>query len=364
MDNSARIVFDVPAGTNLAEKYLDIVATDLSGTCKASLPGENPTTQNVTFNGVTFLEQTGRDQGAGQIHDWVAYSTTKGNTCVTLMYVLHSGNIDMFGDPKPAQFDLNAEINTFKSIMNTYNWTTPLSVVFVSKNDVLNIRSAAGVTNPVVGIFGPDANNVFRTGLSATVGNDTWWEVNNPSGGTGWVNAYYLAEWIPPVTFCADVRVKTLLTNLGVAFKNSDGKTLANLASPKHGITFYLVHNNPPVTIPQNQVSTLFTSTTPINWGPAAASGQVVTGTFKDVMASKVVEVVTATGLQATCNDLSKAGNVVSPWPAEFATINFYSLYKPGSPGVDLDWRTFLVGIEFVGGQPYVVSMINYQWVP
>jgi hypothetical protein len=188
--------------------------------------------------------------------------------------------------------------------------------------------------------------------------------VNNPSGGTGWVNAYYLAEWVPPVTFCADNRVKTLLTNLGAAFKNSDGKTLANLASPKHGITFYLVSNNPPVTVPANQVSTLFTSTTPINWGADDASSLNVTGTFKEVFAPKVVEVVSAAGLQTTCNDLSTAGNVVNPWPAEFTTINFYSLYKPGSTGVDLDWRTFLVGIEFVGGQPYVVSMVHFRWVP
>jgi hypothetical protein len=152
--------------------------------------------------------------------------------------------------------------------------------------------------------------------------------------------------------------------NLGAAFKNSDGSALANLASPRHGISFYLANNNPPVTIPHNQISTLFTSTTPYNWGAAPGSGMTVSGAFKEVMAPKVVEVVSSDALQTACNDLSKTGPIVSPWPAEFTTLNFYSLYKPGSSGIELDWRTFLVGVEFVGGQPYVVAMVHFQWEP
>jgi len=123
VDNSARIVFAATSGTNLGGKYIDVVATDVSGDCKVDLPIANPTTQNVTFNGVQFLEQTGRDQGAGQIHDWIAYSTVKGNTCVSIMYVMQSGNIDNYPDPKPSQFDLNAEVANFKSIMGTFAFT-------------------------------------------------------------------------------------------------------------------------------------------------------------------------------------------------------------------------------------------------
>ena len=52
---------------------------------------------------------------------------------------------------------------------------------------------------------------------------------------------------------------------------------------------------------------------------------------------------------------------LAQPWPKEYANINFYSLHKPSAPGFE-DWRTLLVGTEYVNGQPYVFALYNYQW--
>jgi hypothetical protein len=43
----------------------------------------------------------------------------------------------------------------------------------------------------------------------------------------------------------------------------------------------------------------------------------------------------------------------LEPWPHEFTNINYYTL-QPGSPGVELDWRTWLVGLEHSQGTPYL----------
>ncbi|MBE3037249.1 MAG: hypothetical protein IMZ62_00315, partial [Chloroflexi bacterium] len=48
----------------------------------------------------------------------------------------------------------------------------------------------------------------------------------------------------------------------------------------------------------------------------------------------------------------------------EYANVNFYTVYKPGTPGVDLDFRYWLVGVEFVQGQPYVFALIHFAWEP
>ena len=82
----------------------------------------------------------------------------------------------------------------------------PYAVVRVALNDVLNIRSGAGNSYPVVGSFSPDTVNIMRTGPTAVADNATWAEVQNPSGGTGWVNAFYLTEYVSHDAFCADAR--------------------------------------------------------------------------------------------------------------------------------------------------------------
>ena len=66
-----------------------------------------------------------------------------------------------------------------------------------------------------------------------------------------------------------------------------------------------------------------------------------------------------------TCNSLGTAAQYGSePWPNLYANINYYTTYKPGTPGVDLDWRYWLVGVEYVQGQPYVFGLIHFQWEP
>jgi len=243
----------------------------------------------------------------------------------------------------------------------------PYGVVGVAANDGLNVRSGPGVSNPTV-VPSPGlsykANNIVRTGQVSTVSSAEWWEIQKPGGGTGWVNALFLTEYVPSDTFCKDAKVTALLTSLGNALKSADGAALAALISPKHGADIRLVTNYKPVNYTQATAASIFTSTTVQDWGPAASSGIDTKGTFKEIIQPKLLDVYNSS-YQLSCSDTSKVGGAVGePWPAEYTTVNFYSLYKPPSAADKQDWRTFLIGIEYVNGQPYLFSLIHFVYGP
>jgi hypothetical protein len=240
----------------------------------------------------------------------------------------------------------------------------PYGVVLVVPGDVLNIHTGAGADYAISGSFSTTATNVMRTGPSSTVDGDLWVQVQNPSGGSGWVNAKYLTEYVVPANFCADTRVTTLLTNFGNALKTSDGETLASLVSPAHGMTVYLWRYGIPHTFKQSDARWVLGTTYEHNWGAAPASGQDTIGAFHVVVLPDLLDVFNAS-YTLTCNSLGTAAQYGSnPWPVEYANNNFYTVYKPGTPGIDLDFRYWLVGVEYVQGQPYIFALIHFAWEP
>ncbi len=241
----------------------------------------------------------------------------------------------------------------------------PYAVILVAPGDMLNIRSAAGVGNPIVGSFPPNIVNVMRTGPSAEVGDSLWVEVQRPGGEKGWVNAYYLTEYVSSSTFCADARVNSLLSDLGSALLTSNGDLLASLVSPPHGTDARLWRYGTVVNYDHARARLLFDSTFQVNWGPAPGSGENTIGAFSQAVLPKLSEVF-GSNYELRCNDpMDLATFTLVPWPPEYTNINFYAVYKPGTEAYGgLDWRTWLVGIEYVGGRPYLFSLIHFQWEP
>jgi uncharacterized membrane protein len=234
------------------------------------------------------------------------------------------------------------------------------AVVNITQYDgSLNVRSGAGINNPLAGSLAYTATDIGRLGSPVTIGSAEWWQVQKTGGITGWVNASYLTEYVPSATFCADARVTALLTNLGTALKNTDGAALAALVSPKHGVDIRLASNNRPVNYTQATAVSIFTDSAVRNWGPSQAN---VSGAFIDVMQPKLLEVYNSS-YQLGCNDTSRLGSINQPWPSEYTSINFYALYKQ-STGDAPNWRSFLVGVEYVDGQPYLFALIYFEPVP
>jgi photosystem II stability/assembly factor-like uncharacterized protein len=241
--------------------------------------------------------------------------------------------------------------------------TGPFGVVLVNQSDSLNIRSGPGVSYNIVGTFEYTETSVTRSGSVSGSGINTWYQVQKPGGGTGWVNSYYLTEYIQPVTFCSDARIPVLLDRLQQAVNNSDGKLFASLVSPIHGVDVRLWHYATPINYTTAGAANAFTSATVQNWGAGPSAIDTI-GTFASVIQPKIQDVMNAPTYAKYCNDPKYASMFAEPWPGIYTNFNYYSLTKPGTPGFDLDFREWMVGIEYVRGQPYLVAFIHIVWEP
>jgi len=243
----------------------------------------------------------------------------------------------------------------------------PYGVILVPPGDVLSVRTLPGAGYPTDGSFTATATNVMRTGPSATADGDLWVQVQNPGGGNGWVIAKYLTEYVAPASFCADSLVTTLLNNLGSALNSSNGETLAALVSPAHGLAVRLWRYSDAIIFDREHARWILDSTFSHNWGAAPGSGLETTGSFHDTVLPKLLDVFNAPppGYSLACDSVQTGGaSYDTSWPAIYANINFYSLYKPGPAGNENSWRTLLIGVEYVQGQPYVFSVTQMDWEP
>lgn len=124
-DSAGRVNFTIAGGTNLTEKYVQINIVENANPCASPAVGSPPSsTENVTINNIQFVKRTGGEGAAGNLYDWVTYSTTRNNACINLAFILHSLNPGNFPTPPPV-FDKNAESAVFTQLLNTFNWITP-----------------------------------------------------------------------------------------------------------------------------------------------------------------------------------------------------------------------------------------------
>jgi len=240
----------------------------------------------------------------------------------------------------------------------------PYGIILVAPGDMLNLHTGPGAGSAISGSFTATATNVMRTGPSSTADGELWVQVQNPGGGSGWVNANYLTEYVAPATFCADVRLNTLLTNFGNTLTTSNGETLASLVSPAHGMAVRLWRYSDPIIFDQDHARWVFDSTYSHDWGAAPGSGLETTGSFHEMVLPKLLDVFNSS-YTLSCNSVQTGGaSYDTSWPVIYTNINFYSLYKPGPAGNENSWRTLLIGVDYVQGQPYVYSVTQMDWEP
>lgn len=239
------------------------------------------------------------------------------------------------------------------------------AVILVAQNDVLNVRKGAGANYAIVDRLDPHAANIALTGKEKMVGSSRWVKIRRPAGGVGWVNARYLTETITPAEFCADARVTALLANFKTALAKQDGALLSSLVSPTHGMSVTYLRTGKTITYTPALARWLFTSTYVANWGTHPASGLEVKGSFHVEVLPKIQDVLNNPNTTANCNNPATGPKSYQfSWPFPYGNINYYALLKPGTPGIDLDWRTWLVGVEYVNGQPYLFALLHLFWEP
>ncbi|MCL4562657.1 MAG: hypothetical protein M1281_18855 [Chloroflexi bacterium] len=242
--------------------------------------------------------------------------------------------------------------------------TGSYAVILVKPDDVLNVRQSPNSTSLIIAKYTYSDRNISLTGKQSQAGNIRWVEVGLSGGKTGWINDAYISQAIPTATFCADNRVLTLIAQLTDAFVAKDGAKFAALISPKHGLYLQYLRGGTIVNYTPDKARWLFESTYAANWGLHPGSGLPVKGTFSDEVLPKLLDVLTASYTK-NCENVAVGGTTYTAvWPKEYQNINFYSLYRSGPPENELNWRTWLVGVEYVDGQPYLFALNQLIWEP
>jgi hypothetical protein len=49
-------------------------------------------------------------------------------------------------------------------------------------------------------------------------------------------------------------------------------------------------------------------------------------------------------------------------WSVEYANLNYMALFRAAPAGEEMNWRTWAVGIDYVGGVPYIAVIVQYAW--
>ena len=170
------------------------------------------------------------------------------------------------------------------------------------------------------------------------------------------------ATQISPADFCADPQPQALINNFKSALQTSNGSLLASLVSPLHGLDVRLYRNGPIFNYDQQEAQLLFDSTDRIDWG-AAPSGLETKGSFNDVIVPALLKVFNK-DYTLDCDQVQVGGAAYkAAWP--YVEINFYSVYFAGTPNSNnLDWRTWLIGMDYVKGQPYLYAIMQFFWEP
>jgi len=123
-DYPVEFTLQVPPGTNLLEKRMEIVIRQNAIDCQQSQyaggpEGGFPRVERI--NGVDFLLESMSGIATGNVYEWVSYSTMKDTTCITITFVLHSASSGVYAT-EPAPFDKAADSAIFTELINSFQF--------------------------------------------------------------------------------------------------------------------------------------------------------------------------------------------------------------------------------------------------
>ena len=235
-------------------------------------------------------------------------------------------------------------------------------VVWVGDGATLTVRQIAGSGAVALEELSPQATGLQLTGDSSLLGSSLWVEVLTSSGSVGWVNAWNLAELAPEGTLCADPRASEVVDRLGAAVRNRDMAALSDLLPERRGLVMRLSPHAPEVIIPLGDVPQLLQNPAAFDWGPTSDTGEIVVGTFAEAVVPRL-ESVFGSAYEIACNQLLQ-GQTARPaeMPMELRNLGYFSAYLPAQgSATGMDWQTWAVVIEYVGGEPRIGALVRFQ---
>jgi hypothetical protein len=168
---------------------------------------------------------------------------------------------------------------------------------------------------------------------------------------------------IPPVApnVCTDPLAVALIDSLRTSLLSADGALLSSLVSP-NGMEVRYFRDGTAVTYTPYQAGFLFETTFQANWGSHPASGLEKIGSFHEVVVPDLVKIFNQP-YTLHCNEIRHGGasyNITWPYKKDFYSIHFMGTEANGF----LDWHTWVVGVEYSNGKPYIYAMMQFFWEP
>ncbi|MBV6396494.1 MAG: hypothetical protein HFACDABA_02092 [Anaerolineales bacterium] len=165
--------------------------------------------------------------------------------------------------------------------------------------------------------------------------------------------------------FCSDSRVAGLFGAFAGALAAANGDALAALISPLNGVDVRFIRDGRVVNYDRAHFAAVFASTYQVEWGLAPGSGLPMIGSFQEIILPSL-RIVFTPSAHLTCNQIKLGGaTYAAAWPAEYTTVNFYSVHFPGTDQYGgMDWQTWLTGVEMESGQPLLRVLLHFAWEP
>lgn len=238
-----------------------------------------------------------------------------------------------------------------------------LAVVGVERGEVLRLRGEAGIASEPVEEIPFDARDLVPLGKTTLLGSSPWSQVQSPSGIQGWVPSWFLTEQVGLEEFCDDPRVRGVLGQLRTALLERDPLQLSRLVTSSRGLILRQDAWNREVRIEKGQLEELFQNPKRFNWGEHYISETEIVGEFSEVFLPKVLDVIEDSSMQTDCLDIRQGVTQHQvDWPDEYANLPYYGLYRPAPLGGNpFSWRSLVVGIEYLDGDPYVAVLLLVQ---
>jgi hypothetical protein len=165
-----------------------------------------------------------------------------------------------------------------------------------------------------------------------------------------------------PSTICTDSQVTALIDSFKSAILKSDGQLLSALVSPSRGMDVAYYRDGTVITYKPEHAKFLFETTFQVDWGAEPGSGAMKRGSFHEVIVPALVSFFNQP-YTLHCNELKHGGATYEmEWPYQG---EYYSLYFPGTQANgNMDWQTWVMGIEYVTAKPYVYALMQFFWEP
>ena len=241
------------------------------------------------------------------------------------------------------------------------------TVQFVEQDDTLNVRSGPGVGYPVIETLA-NGSQVQATGAAEPVGASLWLPIQTLYDPTiqGWVNRRYLARQIDPAVFCADEAVMELVETVREAVRTEDGDLLAQTILPSRGLYLGNLYWGDNVLLSEDEVRNFFSDTAIRDWGANMNTDQPITGSIDDLILPTMVSDLLPENVSIACYDnqdgLMEQGVYYAGTGLD--ALPFYSVMRPGTPGIEMDWGAWALGIDDWEGTPVLAYLSHYFWTP